>query len=177
MTVKFIRKAVKDDVSKIMEIIQKAKKILADENIPQWQSGYPDLKVIEDDINKGYAYVLIVGTSIAGVVTLLQEEEPNYCRIYAGKWAHKEKAEKYASIHRIAIDANYSGEHLSDFFFSNILTIAYQLGFRQIRIDTHASNKRMQHIVGKIGFSYSGVVYMHGNSKDKRNAYQLFLTD
>lgn len=175
MTVKFVRKAVKDDITTIMSILQKAKKFLAEENIPQWQNGYPDLKVVEDDISKGYAYVLIVGKSVAGVATLFQEEDSNYHKIYAGEWAHQKKMKRYTSIHRIAIDENYRGEHLSDFFFSNLLTIAYQLGFRQVRIDTHVLNKRMQHIIDKAGFNYAGVVYMDDNSEDRRNAYQLFL--
>lgn len=177
MSVKFVRKAVKNDAAAIMNIIQRAKRLLADEKIPQWQNGYPDLEVVEDDISKGYTYVLIVADKIAGVATLLQEKDPNYHKIYSGEWSHKSDKKNYVSIHRIAIDSQYSGEHLADFFFSNLCTIAYLLGFRQVRIDTHVLNKRMQHIIAKTGFEYAGVVYMHDDPEDRRNAYQLFLSD
>ena len=55
------------------------------------------------------------------------------------------------------------------------MTISYQLGFRQIRIDTHLSNKRMQHVITKAGFDYRGGSYIDHQPDEARNAYQILL--
>ncbi|WP_263848859.1 hypothetical protein [Lacticaseibacillus thailandensis] len=44
-----------------------------------------------------------------------------------------------------------------------------------MRIDTHVKNKRMQHVLLKAGFTYSGVVRMDNDPQDLRNVYQLML--
>ncbi|KRL01206.1 GNAT family N-acetyltransferase [Liquorilactobacillus capillatus] len=175
MVVKFIRKAVAADIEKIMPLIEKAKVLLASENIPQWQNGYPNYDVITADINQGATYILIVDGKITGTATLAVGDEPNYQKLYFGSWKQFPNKEAYAVIHRIAIDPQYKGSHLADFFFSSLNTIAYQLGVKQLRVDTHILNKRMQHIIIKAGFNYTGVVYMQDDPQEQRNVYQLFL--
>lgn len=174
MATQFVRLATTNDITAIMKIIKQAQGLLANDQIPQWQNNYPNRSIIEEDIAKKYSYVLIVDRAVAGVATLLQEEDPNYYKIYHGSW-EKPNDTHYTSIHRIAIAQDYHGQHLADLFFSHLLTLSHQLGYRQIRIDTHARNKRMQHIIAKVGFHYSGIVYMQGDEQDQRQAYQLFL--
>ncbi|MFT8363081.1 MAG: GNAT family N-acetyltransferase [Sporolactobacillus sp.] len=174
MAISYIRLATIEDIPQIMAIITKAQALLAQEDIPQWQNNYPNRAAIAADIAKHYSYVLIVDQVIAGTAALLQEEDPNYHQIYGGEWVNPADAD-YASIHRIAIAPGYHGQHLADFFFSNLLSASYGLGYRQVRIDTHARNKRMQHIITKAGFSYSGIVYMHDDASDQRLTYQLFM--
>ena len=52
------RKSTYDDVDKILEVIEKAKVKLKKLGLNQWQNGYPDRKIIENDINLGISYVL-----------------------------------------------------------------------------------------------------------------------
>lgn len=48
-----IRKSKKSDVLQIVEIINQAKAYLKENDIPQWQNGYPDACDVLDDIQKG----------------------------------------------------------------------------------------------------------------------------
>ncbi|WP_048000352.1 GNAT family N-acetyltransferase [Lactiplantibacillus herbarum] len=170
---KYIRQAVNADLPAMMAVIEQGKQALAADNIPQWQDGYPEASDIQADIDAQLAWVLIVDGKLAGTAALLTTPDPNYAQIYHGSW--EQATTPYTSIHRIAIASGYHGQHLTDFYFSNLLTISYQLGFRQVRIDTHLLNKRMQYIITKTGFDYRGIVYMDNDATDQRNAYQILL--
>ena len=52
------RKSTFDDVDRILEIIEKAKIELRKLGLDQWQNGYPDRKVVENDVKNGISYVL-----------------------------------------------------------------------------------------------------------------------
>ncbi|KRN30761.1 acetyltransferase [Liquorilactobacillus mali] len=170
----YIRLATQDDISKMLVIVKEAQQLLASEGIPQWQNGYPSKETLLDDIAKEISYVLIVDQEVAGFAALLQEPDNNYQKITAGKWLNTENTH-YTTIHRIAVSAHFHGQHLAETFIHHLISISCSLGFNQIRIDTHEKNTRMRHLIKKIGFAYSGVVYMNNNSEDCRNAYQLFL--
>ncbi|KRN28741.1 acetyltransferase [Lactobacillus selangorensis] len=167
----YCRQATPADLPAQMKIIKAAKALLKADGSPQWQDGHPDEAKIAHDDAAGWGYVLIVAGEIAGTATLLQTADPNYAQI-DGAW-HTDGP--YATIHSIAIAGNHHGQHLSDFFFAMLISEAYRLGFREMRIDTHALNKRMQHIIKKAGFTECGVVAMNGNPNDTRLAYDLSL--
>ena len=170
----FMRLAQTKDLAAIYDLILQGKKLLANDRIPQWQGNYPQKADLLQDITQKYAYVLINADQLVGSATLFQEPDPNYRQIFTGKW-QKSSSSKYATIHRITIDPHFSGQHLGDFFFSNLVSEAYRLGFYEIRIDTHKKNQRMRYLITKTGFSFSGIVYMHQDPHDQRLAYQLFL--
>ena len=44
------RKSVKSDIPKIMNIIKQAQSYFKNQNIDQWQNGYPNENVINNDI-------------------------------------------------------------------------------------------------------------------------------
>ena len=72
-----------------------------------------------------------------------------------------------------------SGQHLSHYFFSNLISAAYRDGIRNFRIDTHDLNKRMQAIVTSFGYAFRGKIYVDEpaeNPEDNaRRAYELNL--
>ncbi|BDZ31628.1 GNAT family N-acetyltransferase [Lactiplantibacillus sp. WILCCON 0030] len=171
---RYVRQATNADLPAMMTIIAQGRQALAAEQIPQWQGAYPQAADIQADITAKRAWLLIVDGKIAGTAALLTTPDPNYRQIYHGNWAGNANA-TYTSIHRIAIASGYHGQHLADFYFSNLMTLSYQAGFRQIRVDTHRLNQRMQHIITKAGFDYRGVVYMANDATDQRNAYQVML--
>lgn len=54
-----IRLAFPNEVDAIMQVMEDAKKCLADAGSDQWQNGYPNADVIIDDIISGQAYVAL----------------------------------------------------------------------------------------------------------------------
>lgn len=175
MSAIYIKKAEKQHLPQMMEIIEDAKTLLKKDGSSQWQDGYPDQTALQMDIDKGDCYLLMVDDEIAGTATLVAGEDPNYAVIYEGEW--QEASLPYAAIHRIAISGKFRGLQLGKLFFSNLISLAYAKGIEHIRIDTHEINQRMQKLVLSFGFTYRGIIYVSAGIEGKRKAYELNLTD
>ncbi|BDR60071.1 GNAT family N-acetyltransferase [Lactobacillus xylocopicola] len=155
-----------------MAIIDEAKELLKKDGSPQWQNGNPNHAILAADIVQEQAYCLMVDQAVAGVAALVAGPEPNYDRI-DGAWQNT--TDQYATIHRIAISGKYRGQHLSQFFLSNLLSRGLLLGIHNFRIDTHADNQRMQALISKVGFQYRGTVWVDQTADGARYAYELNL--
>lgn len=95
------------DLSRVMDLINQAKEYFKDNNINQWQKGYPDISTILDDIISGNSYVLSKHSHTYGTMHFFIGIEPNYVRIYNGHWLTNTR--HYGIIHRFVIDNNHKG--------------------------------------------------------------------
>lgn len=168
----YIRTAKKNDLTKIMVIIDEAKQLLKDDGNPQWQGGHPNQEILANDIAENQAYCLMVDHEVAGIAILLTRPEPTYKSI-VGAW--RNDYEKYATIHRLAISTKFRDHHLAKFFISNLISRGMMLGIHNFRIDTHKANKRMQALIKHSGFKYCGIVQIDQTENGARNAYELNL--
>jgi RimJ/RimL family protein N-acetyltransferase len=161
-----IRKTEKSDIKRMMEIYEYAKEYMQENgNKNQWTEGYPQQKLIEDDIKKGNSYICIDENEIIGTFYFGQEIELTYKLISNGKWMNDET---YGVIHRIAVSRNKKG----------IATYCINWCFElcgNIRIDTHRENIPMQKTLEKLGFKYCGVIHL--NNGDERIAFQKIKTN
>ncbi|MCW3779225.1 GNAT family N-acetyltransferase [Levilactobacillus namurensis] len=177
MSLIYIERATLAALPDIMAIIDSAKALLKADGSPQWQDGYPDTDTLKRDIAAQQCWLLMVDGKIAGTATMVVADDPNYHQIYNGAWQNT--TDPYATIHRIAIGAGFGGQHLSHYFFSNLISAAYRDGIRNFRIDTHDLNKRMQAIVTSFGYAFRGKIYVDEpaeNPEDNaRRAYELNL--
>lgn len=173
MTTTYLRQAKMTDLPVIMKIIDEAKAYLKQQNLDQWQHGYPKQNDMAADVVAGVNYVMVRDGVIVGTASLLQGIDDNYKVIDQGTWLGAADA-TYTSIHRIAVAAGYRGQHLSETLITNLLTLSLQLGYADVRIDTHPENLGMQHVIKQNGFEYRGIIYMH-EPKEPRYAYQLLL--
>ena len=167
----YLRRATMDDVSKIMEIIQAAKKFLKDQNNPQWQDGHPTAEMIKDDIAKEYSWVLIDGKQLVGTADLQLAPEKNYAAIEDGRWAKPN--EPYAIIHRVATSASDGDERYGQLLFSNLITVGRLQGIKNFRYDTHAKNIPMQKLGKKLGFIHRGTVFIKDDTDPKHLGFEL----
>lgn len=159
-----IRQATNNDIDKLMEIFDKAKAIMRScGNLQQWNNGYPAHEIIKADIDNGNCYVLCDKDEIIGTMALIQGPDPTYAYI-EGEWPDQEP---YYVIHRIATSApgRNAAKAMLDWAFEHIAP----KGFHVIRIDTHADNCIMHHILPKYGFTRCGVIYLENG--DPRDAY------
>lgn len=169
----YLRKSSLNDLDDIMEIIGEAKALLKKDGSPQWQVGGPTREVLTNDIEKEINWVLIVDDVIAGTATLLDTPEPTYTDIKNGHWDNE--TDPYVTTHRVAISSKYRGMHLSKFMFTNLTTIAVEHGFKNLRIDTHALNQRMQGLAKSLGYQYRGNIFVDDPIDSKRLAFELNL--
>ncbi|WP_461214959.1 GNAT family N-acetyltransferase [Lacticaseibacillus sp. GG6-2] len=167
----FVRPGTTADIPAIMAIIASARAFLGAQRINQWQGTYPDQPAVEQDIADETNRVLVVDGRVAGTASLLDGPDPFYKRIDGDGW---QGSKPYMMIHRFALDGHYRGQQLSRFFMSNLTSEAYALGYRDLRIDTHAQNQIMQHVIAAAGYQFRGIVYLD-EPVPERNAYQLLL--
>lgn len=169
----YLRQATMDDLPKIIEIIDGAKKTLRDRGVEQWQQGYPDNEILKQDIEEDISFVLVLNSNVVGVAALQQGYDKNYQDMTSGSW-DKDSDVTYSIIHRIAIEADHQGEHLSAALIQQLLTMSYYLGYQDVRIDTHPDNMVMQHIIENNGFEEKGTITMDEDD-GVRLAYQILL--
>lgn len=145
-----------------MQIYQSARSFMIENNNPnQWGNIYPEISLIEKDINNKHSYVCINDDSkIVGVFYFNQEEDPTYLYIYEGEWLNDSE---YGVIHRIASSGHERG--VMSFVINWCL---HQIN--NIRIDTHRDNMVMRNVLQKLGFHYCGIIYLENG--DERLAYQ-----
>lgn len=158
-----IRLAFPNEVDAIMQVIEEAKKCLADAGSTQWQNGYPDADTIIEDIISGQAYVALDEGDLLAYAAVTKSPEKAYEAIYDGNWEGKEA--EYLVFHRIAVASDVQGKGVAQTFLEGLIEGFDYLDFRS---DTHAQNKVMQHIFEKLGFKQVGKVPVDG----ERLAYQ-----
>ena len=156
-----IRKALIDDINKIMNVYSIAQDFMIKSGNPnQWSHDYPKRELIEQDIEDETSIVICDGNAIRGVFALFSGLEPTYEYIENGRWLNDEE---YVTLHRIASDGKAKG--IFKYAVDYCKTVS-----DNIRIDTHADNAVMQRLIEKNGFVKCGKIYVRDGSP--RIAYQ-----
>lgn len=152
----YLRRAEMKDLPQIESIIQDGKRHLAAQHIDQWQGGYPNTRVLVDDIQNGHTMVLVDDYDILGTAAVIPAPDQSY-QVIDGDWLTHD--ETYVAIHRVAVSANHRGQGLSGKLFDAIFNeIEQHKSVKGVRIDTHPENKGMQHVIKKAGFTETGRV-------------------
>ena len=156
-----IRLATLADLDAILGVYARARAFMAENGNPtQWGTTYPAEEVLREDIALGRLYVDEQDGAVCGVFMFVIWEDPTYGYIEDGTWLDPSP---YGVIHRVASSGTVPG------------TLRRCLEFCQekithLRIDTHADNHPMQHLLDKMGFTRCGIVYMEDGSP--RIAYE-----
>ena len=154
-----IRKSTIQDIEKITEIFDHARKFMSENNNPnQWVNGYPSKLDAENDINNGTSYVCLDDdNSIVGTFCFFVGEDENYDKIYDGDWLNDKE---YGVIHRIAVLSNSKGvaSFCIDYCFDKC---------HNLRIDTYKDNIPMLNLLNKKGFQKCGIIYLKSNNGER----------
>lgn len=157
-----IRPTTYADISALVTIFAHARgQMVADGNPTQWNDDYPKRQLLEEDIQRGVSYIIEHKGIIYGTFVFIIGEDPTYQQIENGRWLDENRS--YGTIHRIASDGRYKGV-----FHTALKWCIAQCA--NIRIDTHANNHRMIHLIEKEGFIRCGIIYTRNHSP--RIAYQ-----
>jgi RimJ/RimL family protein N-acetyltransferase len=155
-----IRKSTINDLNRMLEIYEFARKQMRLNGNPNQWINYPPGELLIEDIISGVSYVIESKSKVIGTFAFSIGEDPTYQVIEDGSWLN---SEPYGTIHRIASDGTQKG----------LLKLVEEYCSQQInniRADTHEDNKIMQHLLEKSGFSKCGIIYTHDGSP--RIAYQ-----
>lgn len=163
-----IRKATEEDLSAIMDLLEKGRRRMRQEgNMEQWPTGNPSKEMVHEDIAKGRSYLAIEEGHIVGTFCLLETPEPNYAQIL-GAWRNDEA---YLTLHRVAADPVVHGLARAMFAFAE--KRAREQGIYNLRIDTHKMNQGMQRVIRKAGFVHCGVIHLADGAP--REAFQKIV--
>ena len=163
------RKAQISDIPEIWVILQKAIQRRKEEGSNQWQDGYPNPEVIQNDIEKEIGFVLTDNQKIIGYTAVLINDEPEYARI-EGKWVTNAD---FVVFHRVAISEDYLGKGLAKIMIGCIEDYALQNKIYSVKADTNFDNHAMMAIFNRLGYVYCGEVYFRGSA---RRAYEKVLS-
>lgn len=161
------RKATNDDINRIMQIFDGARKRIAALGINQWQDGYPHEEIVEEDVALSRSYVGEIDGEVVATVMLMTDNEPTYDVIYNGKWAVDGE---YLTIHRIALDGDLCGTGAAKKVMDFAESEAKKRGMKSIRVDTHEGNIPMRKNLEKNGYVCCGIIHLKNG--DERVAYQ-----
>ncbi len=159
-----IRKTTAADFDRLLEIYAGARRLQRDTgNLNQWLI-HPPLCRLEQDLKEGIGYVICENGKIVGTFAFILGEDETY-KVIDGKWLNDEP---YGTIHRIAGDGIHKG----------IVKTAVEFGLTltdNIRIDTHPDNAPMQALLPKLGFKFTGKIYISDDfgTHSERDAFQL----
>ncbi len=132
----------------------------------QWKDDNPNRDTIAADIAAGKGYFLCADDVPQGYIYLDPDGEPAYDAL---TW---QSNAPYLTIHRVALATETSGKGLSRDLFRLARAFATAHGLGGIRIDTHADNARMRHILAREGFVCRGKV---SYGTEERLAYEYLL--
>ena len=164
--------AIKDNLPEIMGIFAEARQTIAALGINQWQNGYPNEQIVEEDIAKNRSYSVIDDT-ICGTFVVILDGEPTYDKIYDGNWLTGNDRADYMAIHRVAVSVRSRGKGVSTEIINFATNLARDNGRSSLRIDTHEGNIVMRKMLEKHGFIYCGIIYLEDG--ESRVAYEKLI--
>lgn len=162
------RKAQMSETTPIWEILQQAILRRKQDGSNQWQDGYPNPEVVQNDIEKGVGFVLLEGETVLGYCAAIINYEPAYDNI-EGKWLTNGD---FVVIHRVAISEKHLGKGLAKMIIRYVEDFALQNNIYSIKADTNFDNIPMITIFENLGYTLCGEVYFRGSP---RKAYEKVL--
>lgn len=154
------------DLPALLAIYAHAREEMRRNGNPNQWIRHPREELVEDDIRLHRSLAVVCNGRVCGVFAFLTGEDPTY-RVIEGAWLNDAP---YGTIHRIASDNTVPGVLAA--------AVAYGSGLvDNIRIDTHADNSIMHHILPKLGFVRCGTIYVQDDTSDHspRIAYQKIV--
>ncbi|ADQ16127.1 GCN5-related N-acetyltransferase [Leadbetterella byssophila DSM 17132] len=163
-----LRKALESELPQIWNIIQYAIEQRRKDGSKQWQDGYPNPTSIQNDYDKGYAYVMEEEGVLFAYGAVIFDIEPAYEEI-EGKWLTNGP---YLVVHRVAAAPEAKGKGIGTQFFKALEDLSLNKGVYSIKVDTNFDNAPMLRILKKLGYTYCGEVYFRGSA---RKAFEKVL--
>ena len=147
-----IRLAVPEDFTSIMSIYAYARSFMQETGNPnQWGNHFPPEELIHNRIRNKQLFVLEENGTLHGAFAFIIGEDPTYLQIDDGSWLSDAP---YGTIHQVASDGTIHG------FFSQIVDYCWAQ-IPHLRVDTHADNQIMQHLIQKNGFERRGIYVLN----------------
>ena len=148
------RKTEEKDKKQVISLWREAQAYFREQEIDQWQDGYPDEACLDLDVAKGSSYVLEDAGRVIATAFISFDGEPDYLHI-EGKWITDGP---YGVIHRVAVAGEAKGRGLAGRLVEEAVAMCRERGVQGLRVDTHQDNRSMRRMLTKNGFTYCGII-------------------
>jgi ribosomal protein S18 acetylase RimI-like enzyme len=164
------RKALTNEKDQIWRILKDAIHRRKKDNSNQWQDGYPNRDIIQNDLDQGYGFVLTTNDQIIGYCALLINDEPEYLKIN-GKWLSNKN---FIVFHRLAIGKEFLNKGLAKKMVNFIEEFAISNQIFSIKADTNHDNIPMLKLFKSLGYTFCGIVHFRDSP---RKAFEKLLNN
>lgn len=151
-----IRKAKLGEIPTIMEIVGLTIEIMHSEGNFQWDSTYPTIEMLEQDIISGNLIVYCDRSGVLGFVCVDQNIPIEYKIL---EWSSLEES---SAFHRMAVNPNYRRMGIASKLIENAEKMAKKRGSRFIVADTFSKNNNMNNLFAKSGYISIGKIKYNG---------------
>lgn len=148
-----IRLATLNDKNEIMALIYEAIEDMNKKNIEQWDAIYPNIAIIEHDLDLGTLYKYEYKGNIAAIIVINNQGSPEYDEI---QWA--DKTENYIVAHRLTVHPAYQGQGIGRKLLLFCENIALQNKKLSIRLDAFVKNPIAVNLYRLLGYMEKGLV-------------------
>jgi ribosomal protein S18 acetylase RimI-like enzyme len=148
-----IQKGKTSDINEIMDIVKNAIIDMERRGLYQWDSIYPNIDVIKNDIDEGNLYVYMDKGIIKGIMVLNEFQDEEYKSV---KWQHNQG--KVLVIHRLCIDPLFKGQGLATRFVKFAEKFGKDNNYQTIRLDAFSENEHALNLYKKNGYQLRGTV-------------------
>lgn len=152
-----IEKAHLTDLEEIFQIYQNGKSELERNGLNQWTDNYPTIAIIQNDLEKGYMYVLKNGSEIIGAINISEEQEAEYQNV---DWKFNDS--KVLVIHRLVVDPKYQRQGYAKQLMDFAEDFAKNNDYSSIRLDAYSANKGVIEFYKKRNYIQRGNVNFPG---------------
>ena len=123
-----LRKAAAEEVPAIWEIILQAKAQMYREGKHQWDENYPTVPILENDVRRGWGYVLVPDNcrtqpepNIIAYGAVVFDGEPAYDGLRDGKWL---SGHPYVVLHRLAVADSWKRQGMAVRYMQAVCDLA-----------------------------------------------------
>ena len=151
-----LRPATMEEIPVIWEIILQAKAQMYREGKHQWDENYPTVPILENDVRRGWGYVLVPSDDDSDIIAygaVVFDGESAYSGLQDGQWL---SGQPYVVLHRLAVADRWKRQGMAVRYMQAVCDLALSRDIRSFKVDTNYDNFYMQRVFSRLGFTYCG---------------------
>ena len=160
-----IRKAKINELDEIMNMYTSCVDGMQKANIDQWDSTYPNRKIISKDIRNKTFYIFLINDEIIGGINIDKIQDKTYLDI---EW--KDKGNKFLVVHRLAVRQEFWKKGIGNKLMIFAESLVKEKKLNSIRLDTYSSNPIAINFYLNLGYIKKGEIFL----KPNKNEYYCF---
>ena len=160
-----IRKAKINELDEIMNMYASCVNGMQKANIDQWDSTYPNRKIISEDIRNKSFYIFLINDKIIGGINVDKIQDKTYLDV---EW--KDKDNKFLVVHRLAVRQEFWKKGIGNKLMIFAESLVKEKKLNSIRLDTYSSNPIAINFYLNLGYIKKGEIFL----KPNKNEYYCF---